>query len=111
MKTIYDFIYAVFVLLAGLYCIKMLRDVLCSKTIKPKNKDMKQDSKTISNEWHELETVAKRFNVPVSTVVRAKEDTGSNEREVIYQYLEDLTFVMPEGTGETLGEEWEDETK
>lgn len=41
------------------------------------------DQKTVSNEFHELEHVAKKFGIDPSDVVKAKEATGSNKRDVI----------------------------
>jgi len=49
-----------------------------------------QDQKTVSNEFHELEYVAKKFNLDIQDVVDAKKATGSNKRDVIYAYLEAL---------------------
>jgi hypothetical protein len=50
---------------------------------------MSRDSKIISNEEHELSRVAKKFNVELSEVLRAKEETGSSDRKVVYQWLKD----------------------
>ena len=47
-----------------------------------------KDQKTVSNEFHELEYVAKKFNLPVWQVMKAKEELGTNERALIYQELE-----------------------
>jgi len=49
-----------------------------------------KDQKTVSNEFHELEYVAKKFNLTLQDVVDAKKATGSNKRDVIYAYLEAL---------------------
>ena len=49
-----------------------------------------KDQKTVSNEFHELEYVAKKFNLTFQDVVDAKKATGSNKRDVIYAYLEKL---------------------
>ena len=49
-----------------------------------------KDQKTVSNEFHELEYVAKKFNLTFQDVVDAKKATGSNKRDVIYAYLEAL---------------------
>lgn len=48
---------------------------------------MSKDTKTISNEYHELEAVAKKFNIPVSKVMYAKEQTKSNDRKVVEEYI------------------------
>lgn len=49
-----------------------------------------QDAKTISNEKHELEYVAHKFNCTVEQVKEAKKNAGTNERQAVYAELEKL---------------------
>lgn len=41
----------------------------------------------ISNEYHELQYVADKFDLPVWVVVKAKEELGTSNRLAIYDYL------------------------
>lgn len=52
-----------------------------------------RDSKTVSNEFHELETLANKYHLPVSQILFAKEQTGSNNRDEIETYIE--TKLLP----------------
>ena len=52
-----------------------------------------KDQKTVSNEFHELEYIAKKFGVDASDVSKAKEFTGSNNRDVIEAHLKNLKPV------------------
>ena len=47
-----------------------------------------KDNKTVSNEPHELKAVADKYHIPVSQVMEAKEQTRSNDRDVIESYIE-----------------------
>lgn len=49
----------------------------------------KKDRDTVSDELHELEHVAKIFGVEVSDVMRAKEETQSSRRVVIYERVQE----------------------
>ena len=49
-----------------------------------------QDAKTISDEQHELDYVAKKYNCTVEQVKQAKKDAGTNERQAVYAELEKL---------------------
>lgn len=51
---------------------------------------MSQDSKTISDEKHELEYVAKKYNCSVDQVKEAKKTAGTNERQAVYAALEKI---------------------
>ena len=64
-----------------------------------------KDSKTISNQYSELKRVADNFKIPVSSVMKAKEDLKTNDREQIERYLE-ATVIG----NETLAEAMEIET-
>ena len=53
-----------------------------------------KDKKTVSNDFYELKAVAKKMGVPVSTVMVAKEETGSNLRSKIEKWiLENEVFI------------------
>ncbi len=52
-----------------------------------------KDNKTVSNEFHELETLAKKYNLPVSQIMFAKEQVGNNLRDDIETYIE--TKLLP----------------
>ena len=60
----------------------------------PKNK--KQDQLTISDEPHEIKAVAKKFDIQPSQVLFAKEQTGSNDREVVEAYISKHIIGEPE---------------
>jgi Protein of unknown function (DUF3606) len=49
-----------------------------------------QDAKTISDEKHELDYVAKKYNCTVEQVKQAKKDAGTNERQAVYAALEKI---------------------
>ena len=49
-----------------------------------------RDAKTISDEQHELDYVAKKYNCTVEQVKQAKKDAGTNERQAVYAALEEL---------------------
>ena len=51
---------------------------------------MKEDKDVISNEYHELQYVADKFGVAVSDVMRAKEETQSSRREVVYERVQEI---------------------
>ncbi len=51
---------------------------------------MSQDSKTVSDEKHELEYVAKKYNCSVDQVKEAKKAAGTNERQAVYAALEKI---------------------
>lgn len=52
-----------------------------------------KDNKTVSNEPHELKALADKYNLPVSQIMFAKEQTGTNNREEIETYIE--TKILP----------------
>ena len=49
-----------------------------------------QDAKTISDEKHELEYVAKKYDCTVEQVKQAKQYAGTNERQAVYAALEKI---------------------
>jgi hypothetical protein len=49
-----------------------------------------QDALTVSDEKHELEYVAKKYNCSVDQVKQAKKDAGTNERKAVYAALEKI---------------------
>jgi hypothetical protein len=49
-----------------------------------------QDAATISDEKHELDYVAKKYNCTVDQVKQAKKDAGTNERQAVYTALEKI---------------------
>ncbi|BDW10465.1 hypothetical protein PSHI8_05470 [Polynucleobacter sp. SHI8] len=49
-----------------------------------------QDAATISDEKHELDYVAKKYNCSVEQVKQAKKDAGTNERQAVYAALEKI---------------------
>lgn len=52
-----------------------------------------EDSKTISNQYEEVQYVAARFGVMPSLVYRLKEELRTNDREEIYKALD--VYVQP----------------
>ena len=50
---------------------------------------MSKDSKTISNEYHELVSVAVKLKIPAFVVYLAKFKTKSNNREVVEKWIVD----------------------
>lgn len=49
-----------------------------------------KDSDSISNEKHELEYVAKKFDITVEQVKEAKAAAGTNKREAVYEQIAKL---------------------
>lgn len=52
-------------------------------------KNIKQDKKTIGNTVSEINTAAKALNVHPIAIHVAKYLRGSNDREIIYQWIKD----------------------
>lgn len=46
-----------------------------------------EDKDFVSNEYHEVVYLAEKLGVAPSEIYRAKENTGSNKREVIINYI------------------------
>ncbi|HEY0056263.1 MAG TPA: hypothetical protein VGB63_12980 [Pedobacter sp.] len=53
-------------------------------------KNSKQDRKTISKEWHELEYAAKFLQVKEWELLKAMDELKTNNRASIYAFFESL---------------------
>jgi hypothetical protein len=58
-----------------------------------------KDQKTVSNEFHELEYVAKKFNLPVWQVMKAKEDLSTSDRFKVYEHLQGVKSLQEAKAG------------
>ena len=83
-----------------------LRKQRYSKPLTPqecfKPKKEKTNPHVISTKWEDLKKAAEHIGVPISTIVKAKEDLKTNNKQRIFDYIKLNNFVKENETIEPI---------